>query len=82
MVYIRPSVPVAPSTPLKPVGEPVPAQDQGQANNPIVNEYIVKPETERRRQQQDRRQQKRDALLETRAGRDRRKNKSVISVSV
>lgn len=82
MVYIRPSIPVAPSTPLKPVGEPLPAQDQNHANNPIVNEYLVKPETERRRQQQDRRQQKRDALLETRAGRDRRKNKSVISVSV
>lgn len=83
MVYIRPSAPVVAPTAIKPVGESNRAPDEHSlASDVIVNEYIVKPETERRRQQQDRRQQRKDALLETRAGRDRRKSNPAVSVTV
>lgn len=83
MVYIRPGVPVVSPTAIKPVGESNHApDDHSLANDVVVNEYVVKPETERRRQQEDRRQQRKDAMLETRAGRDRRKSKPSISVSI
>lgn len=83
MVYIRPSVPVVTPTAIKPVGESKRTPDQQSlAGDVVVNEYVVKPETERRRQQEDRRQQRKDAMLETRAGRDRRKTKPSISVSI
>ncbi len=83
MVYIRPSVPVVIPTAIKPVGESNRAPDQQSlASDVVVNEYVVKPETERRRQQEDRRQQRKDAMLETRAGRDRRKTNPSISVSI
>lgn len=83
MVYIRPSAPVVTPTVVKPVGESSHTSDEHPlASDAIVNEYVVKPETERRRQQNDRRQQRKDAMLETRAGRDRRKSKPFISVSI
>jgi hypothetical protein len=83
MVYIRPSVPVVIPTAVKPVGEPNRAPDEHSlAGDAIVNEYLVKPQVERRKQQDDRRQQRKDAMLETRAGRDRRKSNPSISVSI
>lgn len=83
MVYIRPSAPIVSPTAIKPVGDSAHAPDQhALASDTIVNEFIVSPETERRRQQQDRRQQRKDALLETRAGRDRRKSNPAISITV
>jgi hypothetical protein len=48
----------------------------------VVSEYLVRPHVERRRQKEDRRQQRKNALLETRAGRDRRKSKPTISISI
>jgi hypothetical protein len=83
MVYIRPSAPVITTTPVKPVGEPSHApEEHSLASDTVINEFVVKPESERRRQNQDRRQQRKDALLETRAGRDRRKGNPSISVSI
>ncbi len=83
MVYIRPSVPVAMPTVVKPVGES--AHTPGEhplASDSIVNEYSARPQVERRQQKEDRRQQRKDSLLETRAGRDRRKSKPSISISI
>jgi len=83
MVYIRPSAPVAMSTAIKPLRESAHAPDENPlAGDSITNEYLVKPVVERRKQQEDRRQQRKDALLETRAGRDRRKGNPSISVSI
>ncbi len=83
MVYIRPSAPVMTPTVVKPVGEPANTPDEHSlAADAIVNEYLVKPQVERRKQQEDRRQQRKDAMLETRAGRDRRKSNPSISVSI
>ncbi len=82
MVYIRPSVPVITTTPVRPVGESVPAEaEHSLAGDVVVNEYLARPHVERRKQQ-DRRQERKDALLETRAGRDRRKSKPTISISI
>lgn len=83
MVYIRPSAPVVVPTVVKPVGESpnIPAEHP-LAGDAIVNEYVTKPVVERRKQHEDRRQQRKDAMLETRAGRDRRKSKPSISVSI
>jgi hypothetical protein len=83
MVYIRPSVPVITATPVRPVGESVHANEEHTlARDMVVNEYLARPQVERRKQRDDRRQQRKDALLETRAGRDRRKNKPTISISI
>ncbi len=83
MVYIRPSVPVVTTPVVKPVGEPKRAADEHSlASDAVVNEYLTKPQVERRKQQDDRRQSRKDAMLETRAGRDRRKSKPSISVSI
>lgn len=83
MVYIRPSVPVISSTPVRPVGESVQAQaEHSLASDVVVNEYLARPQVERRKQQDDRRQERKDAMLETRAGRDRRKSKPTISISI
>ncbi len=83
MVYIRPSAPVVTPTVVKPVGDSSHApEEHSLASDAIVNEYVVKPETERRKQTQDRRQQRKDSLLETRAGRDRRRSNPSISVSI
>ncbi len=83
MVYIRPSVPVITSTPVRPVGESVQAEaEHSLASDVVVNEYLARPQVERRRQRDDRRQERKDAMLETRAGRDRRKSKPSISVSI
>lgn len=83
MVYIRPSAPVVTPTVVKPVGESSHApEEHSLASDAIVNEYLTKPQVERRKQQEDRRQQRKDALLETRAGRDRRKTNPSISVSI
>ena len=83
MVYIRPSVPVITSMPVKPVGESVHANEEHTlARDVVVNEYLGRPQVERRKQREDRRQQRKDALLETRAGRDRRKSKPTISISI
>jgi len=83
MVYIRPSTPVVTPTAVKPVGESSHSSDEHSlASTTAVNEYVVTAETDRRKQRQDRRQQRKDALLETRAGRDRRKSYSSISVSI
>jgi hypothetical protein len=83
MVYIRPSAPVVTPTAIKPVGELAHAQEEHSLESDvIVNEYLARPLVERRRQQDDRRQQRKDAMLETRAGRDRRKSKPSISVSI
>jgi hypothetical protein len=82
MVYIRPSAPVTSPTAVKPVGESAyQPKEHSLASDAIVNEYLITPQTERRKQQ-DRRQDRKDALLETRAGRDRRKVKTSISVSI
>lgn len=83
MVYIRPSAPVVTPTVVKPVNESAHQPDeQSMAADAIVNEYLARPQVERRKQQDDRRQQRKDAMLETRAGRDRRKSKPSISVSI
>lgn len=83
MVYIRPSVPVVAPTVVKPVAEPNRAPDEDSlASDVIVSEYLARPQVERRKQQDDRRQQRKDAMLETRAGRDRRKSNPSISVSI
>lgn len=82
MVYIRPSAPVILSTAIKPAGSSSSSpEDHSLASDSVVNEYRAKPEQDRR-QQDDRRQQKRDALLETRAGKDRRKNRPSINIKV
>jgi len=83
MVYIRPSAPVITPTVVKPVNESSHMPDeQSLASDVVVNEYLARPQVERRKQQEDRRQQRKDALLETRAGRDRRKTNPSISVSI
>ena len=83
MVYIRPSAPVSPPTAVKPVGESAYApEEHSLASDVVVNEYLARPQVERRKQKDDRRQQRKDALLETRAGRDRRKSKPTISISI
>lgn len=83
MVYIRPSAPVVTPTAVKPVNESShQPEEQSLAADAIVNEYLARPRIERRKQQDDRRQQRKDAILETRAGRDRRKSNSSISVSI
>jgi len=83
MVYIRPSAPVVTPTAVKPVGEPShTSAEHPLASDAIVNEHLARPQVERRKQQDDRRQQRKDALLETRAGRDRRKSNPSISVSI
>ena len=84
MVYIRPSAPIiSPVVAVKPVGEAAHAhEDHSLANDVVVNEYLARPQIERRRKKEDRRQQRKNALLETRAGRDRRKNKPSISISI
>jgi hypothetical protein len=83
MVYIRPSAPVVTPTVVKPVGEPShTSAEHPLASDSIVNEHLARPQVERRKQQDDRRQQRKDALLETRAGRDRRKSNPSISVSI
>jgi len=83
MVYIRPSVPVIATTVIKPVRELAHAHEEHSLENDvIVNEYLARPQSERRKKQDDRRQERKDAMLETRAGRDRRKSKPSISVSI
>jgi hypothetical protein len=83
MVYIRPSAPVVTPTVVKPIHESAHKPDeQSMAADTIVNEYLARPQVERRKQQDDRRQQRKDAMLETRAGRDRRKTNPSISVSI
>lgn len=83
MVYIRPSAPVVTPTAVKPVGESSnTSAEHPLASDSLVNEYVVTPQTERRKPGSDRRQQRKDALLETRAGKDRRKSKSSISISI
>jgi response regulator RpfG family c-di-GMP phosphodiesterase len=83
MVYIRPSAPLIATTPVRSVtGLAHTPEEHSLENDVIVNEYLSKPQSERRKQQDDRRQQRKDALLETRAGRDRRKGKPSISVSI
>ena len=81
MVYIRPSAPVIASTAVKPVAESSHgSEEHSLAADTVVNEYLARPQVERRKQ--DRRQQRKDSLLETRAGRDRRKSSPSISVSI
>ncbi|MET0357376.1 MAG: hypothetical protein ABW044_11390 [Cellvibrio sp.] len=82
MVYIRPSAPVATPTAVKPTGE-VPAvnREHPLAADAPVDEFVLTPQTDRRKQK-DRRQQRKDALFETRAKRDRRKSSSTISLSI
>jgi len=83
MVYIRPSAPVVTSTAIKPVGELNRApEEHSLASDVVVNEHLARPQVERRKQQDDRRQQRKDSLLETRAGRDRRKTNPAVSVTV
>lgn len=83
MVYIRPSVPVVAVAPIRPVGDATQAdEEQSPERRVVVNEYLARPQVERRKQRDDRRQQRQNALLETRAGRDRRKSKPSISVSI
>jgi hypothetical protein len=83
MVYIRPSAPLVMSTAIKPVGELAHTpKEPAVAGDEVVNEYLARPQIERRKKQDDRRQQRKDALLETRAGRDRRKSNPSISVSI
>ncbi len=82
MVYIRPSAPVIAPTAVKPVAESSHTpEEHSLAADTIVNEYLARPHVERRKQE-DRRQQRKDSLLETRAGRDRRKSNPSISVSI
>ena len=81
MVYIRPSAPVMPPAVIKPVAESSAyPEEHSLAADSVVHELVEKPLVERRRQ--DRRQERKDALLETRAGRDRRKGGPSISVSI
>jgi hypothetical protein len=81
MVYIRPSAPVIAPTAIKPLAESSHApEEHSLAADTVVNEHLARPQVERRKQ--DRRQQRKDALLETRAGRDRRKSSPSISVSI
>jgi len=83
MVYIRPSAPVTTSTAVKPLSESSNiAHEHPLASDSVVNEYVVTPQTERRKPGSDRRQERKDSLLETRAGKDRRKSKSSISISI
>lgn len=82
MVYIRPSAPVITPTAVKPVVESANTPNEHPLSaDSVVNEYLARPLVERRKQP-DRRQQRKDALLETRAGRDRRKSSPSISVSI
>lgn len=82
MVYIRPSSPVVTPSVVKPTGEAPPInREHPLAADAPVDEYVVTPQTERRKNK-DRRQQRKDALYETRAKRDRRKSSSSISVSI
>ncbi|RYY76573.1 MAG: hypothetical protein EOO52_03455 [Gammaproteobacteria bacterium] len=82
MVYIRPSTPVVTPTSVKPAGE-VPAinREHPLAADAPVDEFVLTPQTERRKQK-DRREQRKDALFETRAKRDRRKSSSSISLTI
>jgi hypothetical protein len=56
------------------------SKEHSLASDARVSELIVKPDIDRRKQQ-DRRQQRKDALLETRANRDRRRS-NFICVSI
>ena len=83
MVYIRPSAPVVTPTSVKPTGEAPPInREHPLAADAPVDEFVLTPETDRRKQKEDRRQQRKDALFETRAKRDRRKSSSSISLSI
>ena len=83
MVYIRPSAPVMTTTVVKPVSESPHSPDEDSVtSDTTISELLVKPVVERRGQSQDRRQQRKDSMLETRAGRDRRKSTQSISVSI
>jgi hypothetical protein len=83
MVYIRHIAPIVAPSVLRTVGEPVPVSaEHSVASDVVENEYLARPQVERRKQKDDRRQQRKDALLETRAGRDRRKSKPTISISI
>lgn len=80
MVYIRPSAPVLNPTAIKPVGDSAHTPDENSlASDVLVSEFIVTPETDRRRQ--DRRQGRANRLYETRSGKDRRKA-SAVSVTI
>jgi len=82
MVYIRPSTPVVTPTAVKPTGDVPPVnREHPLAADAPVDEYVVTPQTDRRKQK-DRREQRKDALFETRAKRDRRKSGSSISLSI
>ncbi len=80
MVYIRPSSPVITTSTLKPLTDS-PEKDLSSGGGVVANAYIAKPETERRKMQ-DRRQARKEALLETRTGKDRRKNHASISIII
>ena len=83
MVYIRHIAPIVAPSVRRTVGEPVQVQaEQSLTGKEVVNEYPARPQVERRKQRDDRRQERKDALLETRAGRDRRKSKPTISISI
>ena len=83
MVYIRPSAPVVTPTAVKPLSESSnTTQEHPLASETVVNEYRAASQPERRKPGSDRRQQRKDSLLETRAGKDRRKNKSSINISI
>lgn len=88
MVYIRPSSPVVTPTAIKPLAEsPHAPEEDSTTNDDAVSQYGVRPEAvkpvvERRKQDQDRRKHRKDSLLETRAGRDRRKSSVSISISI
>ena len=90
MVYIRPSMPVISPSTVKPMGDstgqspgyqPQPQSQQPQAApQEPASEYVVTSDTDRRKNP-DRRAQRKDAMLETRTGKDRRKSNS-ISISI
>ncbi len=83
MVYIRPSAPVATPTAIKPAtGTPPVTGEHPLAGDSVPVEYVVTPQTERRKSDSDRRQQRKGNLLETRTGRDRRKSNPAISISI
>jgi hypothetical protein len=83
MVYIRPSAPVATSTAVKPATSTPPITGEHPlAGDSIPNEFVVTPQTDRRKSGSDRRQQRKGNLLETRSGRDRRKTNPSISISI
>jgi hypothetical protein len=83
MVYIRPSAPVATPTAVKPAtGAPAVTGEHPLAGDSIPNEFVVTPQTDRRKSDSDRRQQRKGNLLETRSGRDRRKTNPAISISI